>query len=236
MRARPLLLLAVLLGGLLALKSLSLADGAAALFAERAYAAAVSATAPEQDAEGGDAAEAADDGEDADEAPPPPLREAARRALPSASRLGLERNLAERRRELDQREQALDTREQLLVVAEQRMNERVDQLETLRDEVQGLLGQLDDRREEQIGEIVAAYLIMEPGDVAEVFTALRGSDPETLLLVAERMQGQNPRRFAGVMAELTPIVAAELTTSLRARAEALEAAIEAEARRVVGEG
>lgn len=230
MGARPLLLLSVLLGGLLALKSLSLADGAAAVFAERAYAAEEPPASEDERAPDAEAAEeAADD-------PPPPLRDAARRELPSASRLGLERNLAERRRELDQREDALDTREQLLVVAEQRMNERVDQLEALRDEVQALLGQLDDRREAQISEIVAAYLIMEPGDVAEVFTALRESDPQTLLLVAQRMQSQNPRRFAGVMAELAPMVAAELTTNLRARAEALEATAEAEARRVVGEG
>ena len=228
MGARPLLLLAVLLGGLLALKSLSVADGAMAFFEARAYAA---AAAPESEPEEDEGAEEADD-----LPPPPPLRDAARRELPSASRLGLERNLAERRRELDQREAALDTREQLIAVAEQRVDERIETLETLRDEVQGLLGQLDTRRETQIGEIVAAYLIMEPGDVAEVFTALRGSDPETLMLVAERMQSQNPRRFAGVMAELTPVIAAELTTNLRARAEALEATLEAEARRVVGEG
>ncbi len=231
MGARPLLLLAVLLGGLLGLKSLSLADDAFAFFEARAYASATAAAAPDEEPVEDEDPEEADD-----LPPPPPLRDAARRELPSASRLGLERNLAERRRELDQREAALDTREQLIIVAEQRVDERIAALETLRDEVQGLLGQLDDRREAQISEIVAAYLIMEPGDVSEVFSALRQSDPETLLLVAERMQSQNPRRFAGVMAELEPIIAAELTTNLRARAEALEATAEAEARRVVGEG
>jgi flagellar motility protein MotE (MotC chaperone) len=53
-------------------------------------------------------------------------------------------------------------------------------------------------------------------------------------LVAERYQRENPRRFSQVMAEMAPIHAAELTTRLRARAEALETTVEAEARRVVG--
>jgi flagellar motility protein MotE (MotC chaperone) len=229
MGARPLLLLAVLLGGLLALKGLSLLDDVSALLTERAYAA---AAAPEEEPP----ADEAEDEEADDLPPPPPLREAARRELPSASRLGLERNLAERRRELDQREEGLDTREQLLVVAEQRVDDRIAQLETLRDEVQGLLGQLDDRREEQISEIVNTYLALEPDAAAGIFTAMRESDRETLFMVAERYQRQNPRRFSQVMAEMQPIYAAELTTNLRARAEALEATAEAEVRRVAGEG
>jgi len=231
MGTRPLFLLAVLLGGLLALKSLSLLDDVSALLTERAYAAAL---APEEEPPADDAE--AEDEEADDLPPPPPLRDAARRELPSASRVGLERNLAERRRELDQRDEALDTREQLLVVAEQRVDGRIAQLESLRDEVQGLLGQLDDRREEQIGEIVNTYLALEPDAAANIFTAMRESDRETLFMVAERYQRENPRRFSQVMAEMQPIYAAELTTNLRARAEALETTAEAEARRVAGEG
>lgn len=230
MATRPLLLLAVLLGGLLALKSLSLVDEAASLFSERAYAAAMTA-APEQDAEPDedeDAAEEEDPGP-----PPPPLSEAGPREIPSASRLGLERNLAVRRRELDNRERDLDTRELLLAVAQSRVDERIDQLETLRDEVQGLLGVLDDRREEQITDIVATYNSMEPEAVAPIFTAMRESDPETLLLVAERLPS---RRLATIMGEMEPADAAELTSNLRARAEAFEDTVEAEARRALAEG
>ena len=227
MGARPLLLLAVLLGGLFALKSLSLADGAMSVFEERAYAAAAPEDEPAEDDEGEDVA---------DLQPPPLLRDTARRELPSASRLGLERNLAERRRALDQREAALDTREQLLAVAEQRVDERIEVLEALRDEVQALLGQLEDRRESQIGEIVATYMQLEPDAAASIFTAMRESDPETLLLVAQRYQSQRPRDFASVMAEMDALHAADLTTQLRARAEALEATADAEARRVAGEG
>lgn len=227
MGARPLLLLAVLLGGLLALKSLSLLDDVSAVLTERAYAAAPDEEPPADEAE---------DEEADDLPPPPPLRDAPPRELPTASRLGLERNLAARRRELDQREEALDTREQLLVVAEQRVDERIAQLESLRDEVQGLLGQLDNHREDQIGEILNTYMALEPPAAAGIFSAMRESDPETLFMVAERYQRENPRKFSQVMAEMNPLHAAELTTNLRARAEALETTAEAEARRVVAEG
>ncbi len=227
--SRPLLLLVVLLGGLLALKSLSLLDEASSLFSEQAFAA--SAVAPEEDQD------AEVEGEDeVDTPPPPPLRDTAPRELPSASRISLERSLAERRRDLDARERELDTREQLLVVAEQRVDQRVDQLEALRDEVQGLLGQLDDRRQNQLGEIVATYMQFEPDAAAGIFTAMRDSDPDTLLMVAEDYQRQNPRRFAAVLAEMEALHAAELTTALRARAEALESTAEAEVRRVAAEG
>ena len=235
MAARPLLLLSVLLGGLLVLKGLNLADDAAAVLSsvvsERAFAA-ESAQEP-----------ADDDGEDPsqeDEAapipPPPDPREAARRELPTASRIGLERNLAQRRRELDQREATLDTREQLLVVAEQRMDSRITRLETLRDEVQALLGQLNAQREQQINQIVDTYAQLEPDAAAGILTAMRQSDPDTLLLVAQRLQGANPRKFAGILTEMRPDIAAELTTNLRARAETADASIEAEARRAAAEG
>ena len=231
MGARPLLLLAVLLGGLLALKGLNLVEDAADLLAERAYAA---EAAPEDQAEPDP--EAADEAED-DLPPPPDPREAARRELPTASRLGLERNLAVRRRELDQREETLDTREQLLIVAEQRMDDRITRLETLRDEVQNLLGQLDSQRQAQIDAIVATYAQLEPDAAARIMVQMNQSDPETLLLVAEQLNSdQYRRRFAAVMAELPAQVAADLITRLRASAESADARVEAEARRVAAEG
>ena len=242
MGARPLLLLAVLLGGLLALKGLGLAEGVAELINERAYA--QQSEAPDEQDAGDDAAPGAgtpspDDqpanGEAAAPAPPDP-REAARRELPTASRLGLERSLAERRRDLDRREEALDTREQLIVVAEQRVDARIARLRTLRDEIQGLLGELDDNRESQIASIVATYGQLEPDAAAGIMTAMRGSDPETLLLVADRLQRESPRRFAAVMAELRPDIAAALTSDLRARAENAEARVQAEAEFADAEG
>lgn len=239
MGARPLLLLAVLLGGLFALKGLNLVERAAHVFSEPAFAAQEPADDPQTDDPQADQESRTDapDEAEADPAPPPTPREAARRELPTASRLGLERNLAVRRRELDQREEALDTREQLLVVAEQRVDERIERLTTLRDEVQSLLGQLDDQRQEQINAIVATYAQLEPDAAARIMVQMHETDPETLLLVAEQLNTETyRRRFAAILAELPPPVAAGLTTQLRARAETSEARLEAEARLADAEG
>jgi flagellar motility protein MotE (MotC chaperone) len=199
---------------------------------ERAYAAQDAGEAQDADEPGQTPEDAGADEDAADEAlPPADPREAARRELPTASRLGIERGLAERRRELDLREEALDTREQLIVVAERRVDDRITQLRTLRDEIQVLLGELDENRESQISSIVATYSQLEPDAAAGILVQMDATDPETLLLVAERLNSDTyRRRFAAIMAELPPQVAASLTTRLRARAEAAEARVQAEAR------
>lgn len=219
---RPLMLLTVVLGGLLGLKSLSLVDEASTLFVERAEAAAAPPAdeEPEEEIDEGPAPPAA----------PPPSAAPAPRAAPTTAQLGLERRLAERRRTLDQRETELDTREQLLTVAELRVDDRVTELEALRDEVRGLLGMLDDRRQAQVDAIVAVYSQLEPDAAARILTSMRETDETTLLLVAEQLQTTNARKFASVMAEMEPGFAAELTFMLRMRAEPPETTAEAEAR------
>lgn len=224
---RPLMLLTVVLAGLLGLKALSLADEAATLISERAEA----AGAPPADDGHGDEepVEEVDEGP-APPAAPPPSANPALRAAPTTAQLGLERRLAERRRSLDQREAELDTREQLLTVAEQRVDDRVTELEALRDEVRGLLGMLDERRQEQIDAIVAVYSQLEPPAAASILTSMRETDETTLLLVAEQLQNTNARKFAAIMAEMQPDFAARLTYMLRMRAEPPETTAEAEAR------
>lgn len=224
---RPLMLLAVVLAGLLGLKSLSLVDEAATLISERADAAAAP---PADDGHGGDEPEEIVEEGPAPPAAPPPSAAPAPRASPTTAQLGLERRLAERRRTLDQREAELDTREQLLSVAELRVDDRVTELEALRDEVRGLLGMLDDRRQEQVDAIVAVYSQLEPDAAARILTSMRETDETTLLLVAEQLQTTNARKFAAVMAEMEPGFAAELTFMLRMRAEPPETTAEAEAR------
>ncbi|WP_439635191.1 MotE family protein [Oceanicaulis sp.] len=227
---RPLMLLAVVLAGLLGLKSLSLVDEAATLISERADAAAAP---PADDGHGGSGGEEPEEVVDEGPAPPaapPPSAAPAPRAAPTTAQLGLERRLAERRRTLDQREAELDTREQLLSVAELRVDDRVTELEALRDEVRELLGMLDDRRQEQVDAIVAVYSQLEPDAAARILTSMRETDETTLLLVAEQLQTTNARKFAAVMAEMDPGFAAELTFMLRMRAEPPETTAEAEAR------
>ena len=110
------------------------------------------------------------------------------------------------------------------------MDDRVSELEALRDEVRGLLGMLDERRQEQIDAIVAVYSQLEPPAAADILTSMRETDQTTLLLVAEQLQNTNARKFAAIMAEMQPSFAAELTYMLRMRAEPPETTAEAEAR------
>lgn len=241
MASRPLLLLAVLLTGLLGLKALSLADGAAGFFAERAFAAAAPEPASGHDEGESQADDHAEDAEPTDEAhedetPPPPPPDTRRTTrIPTASQLGLETDLAQRRRELEQRAEALDTREQLLTVAEARYNERLQDLQALRDEIQGLIDELEVRRDDEISNIVNAYEQLEPDAAAGILQAMQETDPDTLLLVAGKLQTSNPRRFAAVLSEMQPAFAAMLTSQLRARAVPADAELEARDA-VAGEG
>jgi len=146
--ARPLLLLSVVLAGLLALKGLSLADGAITWLGE-ASAYAVEDPAPADD-------EPAPPDESAEAPPPlPPLPdESAPMALPSQAELDLQSRVAQRMRALDRRAAELDTREQLITVAERRLDEREVQLLALRDDIQTLVDTLNAARDNQLGAIV----------------------------------------------------------------------------------
>ncbi len=223
--ARPLLLLSVILAGLLALKGLSLADGALTWLGE-ASAYAVDDPAP---AEGEPAP--------ADEAraapPPPPLpEETAPVALPSQAELDLQSRVAQRMRALDRRASELDTREQLITVAERRLDDREQRLIALRDEIQGLVDTLNTARDNQLASIVQVYATMEPEAAAPVLETLMVTDRDTLIQIAASLQERNPRRYSQIMEAANARFVAELTTLLAARAQPPLTRAEMEARRV----
>ncbi|WP_019959625.1 MotE family protein [Woodsholea maritima] len=233
---RPLAVITVLLVGLLGLKALWLVDGVTALISSPAEAA---ETAQHGDESHDEPAQTADShGAEVSEIPQPveaqpsadPLANCpvsdpfADRVGATQSELEVLRRLSERRREIDQRAQALDTRESLLLATEQRVDERVVALRELRDEVQVLLGQLDERREQEVTRIVDLYGRMDPGQSAPILAAL---DEHTLLLVAERMA---TNKLAPIMAEMEPRFAAALTARLAQRSVPPDTAAELEAR------
>lgn len=244
MAARPLLLLSVLLGGLLGLKALALVDGVSAFLTEPAFA---SSPPPAEehgdehgDAEGDSHAEEESHAAPAEDTPrepvPPPPgleRRDAPIQMPTASQLSLETDLARRRRDLEQRAEALDTREQLLAVAEARYDARLVELEAVRAEIQGLLGQLETRRQESIDSQVNTFSQLEAPAAAAILVAMDAADPETLIEITQSLQSGNPRKFAAIMAEMPPAFAASLTSRLRASAQADPTRAIAEARDAV---
>ena len=151
------------------------------------------------------------------EGPPPPaacavpVEELARQAGLSPAELRILQNLSERRGELDSRDVDFETQLPLLISAEAKAQERIDELTALRAEIQGLLGQVSEREQEETNRLVQVYQAMRPRDAAPVFARL--SD-DVRLPVAAAMR---PRALAAIMAEMEPEAARVLTQRLAAR-------------------
>ena len=185
----------------------------------RAWAEGVADTAPET--AGGEAATP-------DGPPPPaacavPVEELARQAGLSPAELRILQNLSERRGELDSRDVDFETQLPLLISAEAKAQERIDELTALRTEIQGLLGQVSEREQEETNRLVQVYQAMRPRDAAPVFSRL--SD-DVRLPVAAAMR---PRALAAIMAEMEPEAARILTQRLAARYGSTELAARAAA-------
>lgn len=237
---RPLAILTLLLGALFTLKALAFADGASMFFESRAEARESAAANPPAPAEE-DAREpyvlTEPVPDPAPERTSPPARTGPGdpglvMTDPTVSQGQLLTALAERRRALDAREAELDTREGLIQVAERRVESRIARLNALQGEIQTLLGELDESRQDEINALVDTYASLEPDSAAVILRQMDETDPETVLLVSRELQAESPRRFAAVvgeMADLDPVFAASLTSRLRARAAPPETLAQLEA-------
>lgn len=123
----------------------------------------------------------------------------------------LYKQLAGRRDQLDKRAQELDTREALIRVTETRVDQKMQELETLRAQIQTLLGQAGAAQQAQLENLVKIYEIMKPKEAAKIFETL---EMPVLLGVVQRMK---PARTAAVMAEMDPQKAKDVTTALTKR-------------------
>ncbi|RZJ18116.1 MAG: hypothetical protein EON91_06730 [Brevundimonas sp.] len=132
----------------------------------------------------------------------------------SPAELRLIQSLSARRTELDARDADFATMLPLMAAAEQKLDGKVQQLTTLKAELQGLLGQVDEREKAEIDRLVAVYSAMRPKEAAAVFNTLNDS---VRLPVADAMR---PRSLAAIMAQMPPAAARELTEKLARRFEA----------------
>lgn len=120
----------------------------------------------------------------------------------------LYKQLSGRRAQLDKRAAELDSREALIRVAEERVDQKMKELETLRGQLQSLLGQANAAQQTQLENLVKIYETMKPKEAAKIFETL---DMPILLGVVQRMK---PARTAAVMAEMNPQKAKDITTAL----------------------
>ncbi len=189
---RTFALVAVAAGGLAALKALRLTDDAVrfVMLETPAYASPA-------ESEGDNDAERDHAADPAEPAPvvstPPSVAPAAERcdAVTIADRAGLThaeirvlRQLSERRRAIETREAELATQASLLEAAESRVEERVAELRGIRDEIEGLLSELDSVEEQDMSRLVALYERMEPRAAAPILANL---DDDILFAVTSRM-------------------------------------------------
>ncbi|MAL09250.1 MAG: hypothetical protein CMF74_06265 [Maricaulis sp.] len=142
----------------------------------------------------------------------------------SPSELEVLRALSERRRLQNARAEELDTREALLEAAEQRVDSRITELRTLRDEIESLIGSLSEAEEAEMERIVAIYRGMDPGDAAERLAAL---DARTQVQIAARMPARN---FSAILGEMPVPQAASLTMLIAARNDVPDTVAELESR------
>ncbi len=110
----------------------------------------------------------------------------------------LYKDLATRRKDLDTREQALATREALLKAGERELDQKLRELTTVRNEIEGLLKKQTDEEKNRVNSLVKIYEGMKPADAANIFNTL---DVDVLMTV---LNGMSERKSAAVMAEMNP--------------------------------
>lgn len=125
--------------------------------------------------------------------------------------IDLLQKLAERRAEIESRAAGLERRRTLLEAAERRIDEKIGELESIRQTIEGLLVRHDAQEDAQLTSLVKIYESMKPKDAARIFEEL---DMVVLLDVIERMK---ERKTAPILAKMNPQRAKEITLELAQR-------------------
>ena len=139
----------------------------------------------------------------------------------SPAELRIIQSLSARRGELDARDTDFATMLPLMVAAEQKLAAKVQAMNALKTELQGLVGQVSEREKAEVDRLVAVYQAMRPKEAAAVFATL---DDSVRLPVAAAMR---PRALAAILAQMPAPAARELTEKLARRYAAQQAAARA---------
>ena len=112
-------------------------------------------------------------GGDPTQAKPPPAPACAPSAAELAKEAGLSpaelqvlQSLGARRGQLDQREEGLDTQVQLIAAAEAKLDARIQEMNGLKADIQGLVGQADAQQQAETARLINVYEKMKPKDAA----------------------------------------------------------------------
>lgn len=111
----------------------------------------------------------------------------------------------------EERERQLAQREATMAAAEKRLNERLAELVSLQQRMQGLESALKERDEANWTGLVKMYEGMKPRDAAALFNTL---DKPVLLEIVDRMK---PAKASPVIAAMDPERARQMTADLAAK-------------------
>jgi flagellar motility protein MotE (MotC chaperone) len=123
-------------------------------------------------------------------------------------RMELFEDLKKRRATLDEQARELAVREALLKAAQQEIDQKYQELVSLRSEIETLLKQQSDEEKARVASLVKIYEGMKPKDAARIFNTL---DMDVLLNVVGRM---SERKSAPIIASMDPARARNLTIML----------------------
>ncbi|WP_262422888.1 MotE family protein [Brevundimonas denitrificans] len=116
----------------------------------------------------------------------------------SPAELRIIQSLSARRDQLDARDTDFATMLPLMAAAELKLDERIAELNAIKAELEGMLGQADEREEAEVNRLVQVYQAMRPREAAAVFNTLADS---VRLPVAQAMR---PRALAAIRPRCRP--------------------------------
>jgi len=141
---------------------------------------------------------------------PPPAGPAADNVAPlgPVKNEELLQHFADRRAEIERRTKEVEQREALLIAAEKRIDQKIQELDKVRSDIQKLMRQGDEKQAAQLDSLVKIYETMKPKEAARIFEEL---DMPVLLGVIERMKEQ---KTAPILAAMDPVKAKGVTSAL----------------------
>ena len=145
----------------------------------------------------------------------------AKEAGVSPGELQVLQNLGTRRGQLDDREKALDTQLRLLAAAEAKVDAKLSAVTAVKAQIEALVGQAGQQQEADVDRLTLVYQKMKPRDAAAIFATL---DDKVRIPVAAKMKDA---ALAAILSQMPTTEAKKLTESLAERAEHAKQALNA---------
>lgn len=123
--------------------------------------------------------------------------------------LELVKHLSDLRKELDARSVALDKREALAAATEKKLQDKLIELQGIREQINTQMKTITGKAKEEIEKLCRIYEAMKPKDAASVFEAL---EMPTLLDIVDECMKES--KAAAILQQMDPIKVRDMSTAL----------------------